>query len=166
MDYFLFSEDNWLLALSYCKLHAACFLFASCLTGLPNTSEQVAASLAPDSEFVQLTAAPLAENEETAWAIQEAISVSLKDVTDGYRLLYDRRDALKEVVGKYEVEISKLPSPDVGLENGYTEEKDLAGGDTVEEEAVAEEVVAREVVAEEQVDDNDFDLFDEEHIIW
>jgi hypothetical protein len=156
VDYFLFSEENWLPELSYCKLHAACFLFASHITGLSNTSRQVAASLAPDSEFVQLTAAPLAEDEETALAIQEAISVSLEDVMDGYRLLYDRRAALKEVVGEYEKEISSLPPPDVGLENGHIEDSYREGGDTVAEEAVAEEQVA----------DDDFDLFDEEHIIW
>ncbi len=111
MDYFLFSQDNWLPELSYCKLHAACFLFASRVTGKDNTVDQIAHSLGPDSAFVQLTSSPLAGDEESAVAIQCAISVTASDVEDCYALLYERKESLGAVMGDYAGKLDILPIP-------------------------------------------------------
>ena len=111
MDYFLFSPENWLPDLSYCKLHAACFLFASRITGKSNTIEQIAKSLGPDSPFVQLVGSPLAGDEESAAAIQYTISVTATDVEDGYALLYERKEMFGLLLGQYWTELYNLPVP-------------------------------------------------------
>jgi hypothetical protein len=111
MDYFLFSEDNWLPELSYCKLHAACFLFASRITQKSNTVEQIADSLGLDSAFVQLVSAPLAGDEDSAVAIQYAISVTISDIEDGYALLYERKEKLGALMGQYAGSLDLLPIP-------------------------------------------------------
>jgi hypothetical protein len=111
MDYFLFSPENWLPDLSYCKLHAACFLFASRITGKSNTVDQIAHSLGPDSPFVQLVGSPLAGDEESAVAIQYTISVTGSDVQDGYALLYERKEMFGHLLGQYRTELDNLPVP-------------------------------------------------------
>ena len=126
MDYFLFSEDNWLSELSYCKLHAACFLFASRITGKSNTVEQIADSLGPDSPFVQFISAPLAGDEDSAVAIQYAISVTASEVEDGYALLYERKERLAALMGAYAESLDNLPllpSMSSGLEEEVREEE-------------------------------------------
>ena len=112
MDYFLFSKDNWLPELSYCTLHAACFLFASRITQKSNTVEQIADSLGPDSAFVQLVSAPLAGDKNSAAAIQYAISVTIVDAEDGYALLYERKEQLRPLVGQYAGYLDNLPRPE------------------------------------------------------
>lgn len=111
MDYFLFSPENWLPDLSYCKLHAACFLFASRLTEKNNTVEQIADALGPDSSFVQLVGSPLADGEEAAAEIQYTISVVTSDVEDGYSLLWERREMFVHLLGAYSAGLDGLPIP-------------------------------------------------------
>ena len=111
MDYFLFSPANWLPELSYCRLHATCFLFACHLTGQDNTVEQVANSLGPKSDFVQLVGDPLAGDEESAAAIHAVISVTVTDVEDGYRLLYERKEMFGLLLGQYAAKLDDLPAP-------------------------------------------------------
>lgn len=111
MDHFLFSADNWLPELSYCKLHAACFLVASLLTGKNNTLEQIAESLGPESEFIQQMAMPLVEDEESAAAIPYLVSIDTNDAENGYNLLYQRRTQLTALVGQYASAMEELPSP-------------------------------------------------------
>ncbi|KAK3686884.1 hypothetical protein LTR37_019368 [Vermiconidia calcicola] len=111
MDYFLFSEANWLPELSYCRLHAACFLLASLVTGKNNTAEDIAGSLGPDSTFVRAMSAPLAEDDDAAAAIQEVISVNVDDVNVAYGLLHQRREQLAQLMGQYANRIGDLLSP-------------------------------------------------------
>ena len=114
MDHFLFT-NNWLPALSYCTLHAACFLFASRLTGKANSVEQVAESLGPETEFVQLMAS-LGEDEEAVAAIAYTISVDAPAVESGYALLYERKEQLGKLTGVYAAIIAQLPTPGSGAE--------------------------------------------------
>lgn len=137
MDYFLFSPENWLPRLSYCKLHAACFLFASRITGKSNTVEEIAAALGPDSEFIKLVGSPLAEDDDSAVAIQYTISVAEPDVEDGYALLYERKEMFTHLVGQYIVNMESLPSPvsvtetsDTALEDAESENFDVWEDDT------------------------------------
>lgn len=109
MDHFLFSEANWAPELSYCNLHAACFYFASIVTNKNNTVEEIAKSLGPESAFVQLMASPLADDEDAAAAICEAISVGIADVERGYDLLHERRKELTSLVGEYASALDRLP---------------------------------------------------------
>jgi hypothetical protein len=109
MDYFLFSEANWLPELSYCKLHAACFLMASRVTGQANSAEQVAGSLGPQTEFIQTMAAPLAEDDDSAIAVPHLIGVDKEDAEHGYALLHERKEQLAEMMGGYAEDVSKLP---------------------------------------------------------
>ena len=111
MDYFLFSEANWLPELSYCRLHAACFLMASLVTGKSNTAEDIAGSLGPDSAFVRAMAAPLAEDDDAAAAILEVISVNVEDVKIAYELLHQRREQLAQLMGQYADRIGDLLLP-------------------------------------------------------
>lgn len=111
MDHFLFSEDNWLPELSYCKLHAACFCLASLITGQPNTTEQIAASLGEESTFVQQMAAPLTDDEESAMVLQQILGVSIGNVEEGYTLLYDRLEELVGLIGDHVTGIEGLPKP-------------------------------------------------------
>jgi hypothetical protein len=126
MDYFLFSEENWLPELSYCKLHAACFFFACRITGKNNAVEDVADSLGPDSPFVQLVSSPLASDEDSAVAIQYAISVTASNVEDGYALLYERKEKLGVLMGEYAGNLDNLRIPaslSRGLEENAREEE-------------------------------------------
>ncbi|KAK5171819.1 uncharacterized protein LTR77_003455 [Saxophila tyrrhenica] len=130
MDYFLFSEPNWLPELLYCRLHAACFLAASRVTGLSNTAEQIADALGPDSVFVSETAALMAVDEEEAEAIRQSISLDRQEVEDGYRLLYERRNKLAVAMGRYAAEVEKLPTPHSSFRADEEVEKSV---DVVEE---------------------------------
>ena len=126
MDHFLFSDSNWLPELSYCNLHAACFLFASLVTGKANTVEEIARSLRPDAAFVQLMASPLVDDEDSAAAIANTISVDTTDVKRGYTLLYERADELTRSIGEYAPNLKNLPSPTSlikeEVDNGIEEE--------------------------------------------
>lgn len=129
MDYFLFCPENWLPELSYCKLHAACFLFASRLTGKSNSVDQVADALGPGSKFVQLVGSPLAADEDSAAEVQYMISVAAEDVKDGYALLYLRKEMLAHLLGQYSVGLEALPLP----ENVIEQEGAVAAGDDASE---------------------------------
>lgn len=107
-----------------CTLHASAFLFASLITGKSNTPDQIAASLGPDSEFVQWTASPLVEDEESAAKIPFLISVDVNDVENGYGLLYERRERLAALMGEYGVKVDSLPAPEALL----TSPRDGEGG--------------------------------------
>jgi hypothetical protein len=113
MDHFLFSEENWLPELSYCRLHAACFYLASLITGQRNTIEQIAASLGEESSFVQQMAGPLAGDEEEVLVVKQILSVSIGDVEEAYALLYERSEILAGLMGEYAVGIEGLPVPKV-----------------------------------------------------
>ncbi len=111
MDYFLFNKVNWLPELSYCKLHAACFLMASRITEMPNTAERLADSLGPETAFLQEMAALLAVNEDEDAAIRQLMCVDEEAVEDGYRLLYERREKLAVLLGVYADRLDRLPLP-------------------------------------------------------
>ena len=120
MEYFLFSSDNWLPELSYCNLHAACFLVASLVTGKRNTIEQIAESLAPESDFIQLVASPLVEDEESAAVVPYLLSVDTTDIENGYALLYERKTQLAGLMGEYASNLANLPLPGPLVEGGET----------------------------------------------
>ena len=128
MDFFLFSPGNWLPELSYCKLHAACFLFASRVAGKNNTGEQIANALSPASEFVKMVGSPLADGEEAAAEIQCMISVAASDVEDGYALLYERRHMFGHLLGQYSIAMDALPIP-----QSFNAEDGLAAGQEEDE---------------------------------
>ncbi len=85
---------------------------ASRLTGMSTTADQIAESLGEDTGFIKTMAEPLAEDDESAVIIRKMISITNKDVEEGYKLLFDSREALEEVVGKYADVLSTLPLPD------------------------------------------------------
>ena len=144
MDHFLFTDGKWLPELSYCKLHAACFLFASEVTEKSNTFENVAKSLAPDAAFVQLVAAPLVEDEDSAVAISDVISVDAADAERVYALLYERSEELAGLMGEYGRDCMALPLPMSGKRN----ESNVVGEESFEEELKV-------------VEDENFDVFEE-----
>ena len=127
MDHFLFSNNNnnWLPELSYTRLHAACFLLASRLTGKEDhTVEKIAEALGPESDFIQELVASWGVDEATAAEIQYIISVVPEDVEEAYGLLYERRDQLGELVGQYAVVLVDLPKPWEEQAEGEREEED------------------------------------------
>lgn len=117
-----------------------------------NTAERVAEALAADSEFVKCMARPLAADEETVTAVACLIAVEVGDVERGYALLYERREALREVLGDYGERVEEL-SPPAALEVVEVEAGDLgdvgdAGWDELDLNAFEEAVEAFEAEGE------------------
>ena len=123
MDYFLFSEENWIPELSYCHLHGACFMMASLITGKSNTAEQIAASLSSESEFVRSMASPLAEDDGSVASIARILGIDTSDVDRGYRILFERRDQLAGLTGNYSDRVANLPE---SVSQVVDQEKDAA----------------------------------------
>jgi hypothetical protein len=114
MDYFLFSPENWMPELSYCRLHAATFYFASLITGLEeNTTERIVEALGPESGFVEalIDETNASDDDAVKTAIREVIGVTVEDVEHGYEILYERRHDFVVLVGEYAAALEALSLP-------------------------------------------------------
>ena len=84
--------------------------------------EQIADALGPDLDFVQLVGSSLAEDEESAAAVQYTISVAVSDVEDAYALLHERKEMFSHLVGQYYDALESLPVPQSLDRSGGTSE--------------------------------------------
>lgn len=115
--------ENWNPELSNNKLSASCFFFASRLTQKKVTASQVAGSIWVHPSMVadmsQATEGPLYDR------MLESLTVSAEQVVQGYEILYEKRENLKDLLGVYGENLDKLPSP--------ATEKDLLERESEEE---------------------------------
>lgn len=102
--------ENWNPELSNNKLSAACFFFACKLTDDKNvTADQIADSIWTDPKIVaemsQSSEGPLYERA------LESLSVSAAQVVQGYEILFDQQQGLKDLLGGYAKGLAGLPLP-------------------------------------------------------
>lgn len=101
--------ENWNPELSNNKLSASCFFFASKLTGKTATADQVAGSIwvnpAMAAAMSQVNDGPLYDR---MW---ESLTVNGAQVVQGYEILYEQRESLKDLLGGYSEGLEKLPLP-------------------------------------------------------
>ncbi|KAK4634799.1 hypothetical protein CLAFUW4_01692 [Fulvia fulva] len=112
MDHII-RPENWDPALTRNVLCAACFYFASMVTGKQNSASSVAASISWFWEK-HINANP---DPYYAWFAKERdtnlMSVSMDEVEQGYALLWDQQDRLEDLVGDYKQSLAQLPAPAV-----------------------------------------------------
>lgn len=104
---FLAQPEHWIPELSWLKLHAAAFLFASRTTGLSNTPQDVVHAInafVEDAgvrsllaEGVRIVFGVMVGDEEVA----RAVRVEPQDVEAGYGMLLGRIEELKHLLGEY-----------------------------------------------------------------
>lgn len=101
--------ENWNPELSNNKLSASCFFFASKLTDRKVTAMQVAGSIWVHPSMVadmsQAQEGPLYDR------MLESLTVSAEQVVQGYAILYEQKDSLKDLLGEYGESIAMLPLP-------------------------------------------------------
>lgn len=98
------------------KLAASCFLFASRITGLANEAEDIAVSFEYESQANAsawatwiTTMGPNAANQFTMQArAAQALRVSAEDVELGYEILWEMREMMGELVGKFSNQLEGL----------------------------------------------------------
>ncbi|CZT25303.1 uncharacterized protein RCC_11031 [Ramularia collo-cygni] len=101
--------ENWNPELSNNKLSASCFFFASRLTDKKVTATEVAESIwvHPDmvAEMSQTKEGPLYDR------MLESLTVNAAQIVQGYGILYEQREGLKDLLGEYSNDVTDLPSP-------------------------------------------------------
>jgi hypothetical protein len=101
--------ENWNPALSNNKLSASCFFFASKMTGKKVKASEVAGSIWMDPSVVagmsQVNEGPLYDR------MLESLTVSATQVVQGYEILYEQREGLRDLLGEYGEGLAKLPLP-------------------------------------------------------
>ncbi|EME87217.1 uncharacterized protein MYCFIDRAFT_84197 [Pseudocercospora fijiensis CIRAD86] len=119
----MIKEENWNPALSMNKLSAACFLFASRVTGKGNEAGDIARSFEHDAERYSsaLLATVNVSRMATDFTVRRRIAMALKmcarDVEVGYGILWEQRSELRGLVGLYAEGVEFLPGPEgVGVD--------------------------------------------------
>lgn len=114
----IIKEENWNPALSMNKLSAACFLFASRVTGKKNVAADIALSFEPDAEkyasalLATINQSRMATDYTVRIRIAQALKMSAEDIEYGYRILWEQRSELRELVGDYAKDMEWVPIPE------------------------------------------------------
>lgn len=170
---FLLSESNWDPRLSMNILAASCFFFACSLTGLSNQASDIARSFEADldSDASAWTAYLVARKVQVAdvATMRTRLRLTASDVEGGYAILWNMRNAFRDILGDYAETLETLSKP-----RGYSVsllERSEAGQDIEEqqkkkqnEEAAASSsepsTEVHETAAEEQLELVDLDDFE------
>ncbi|EME48671.1 hypothetical protein DOTSEDRAFT_30069 [Dothistroma septosporum NZE10] len=169
MDHVI-QPENWDASLSRNVLRAACFYFASMVTGRQNVASSVAASLNWYWEQV-------IESQQTAWYVNEqarlVMSVTVDEVEKGYALLLDQRERLEDLVGDFKSSLAHLPTRDaerhvaVGDHEQLTLDKKLAADEELlaltgegSWDAGSHACIEDDSAIDDQVDRSELDDFD------
>lgn len=105
----IIQPENWNPELSNNKLSASCFFFASKLTGKKVKASEVAGSIWMDPSVVagmsQVSEGPLYDR------MLESLTVSATQVVQGYEILYEQSEGLRDLLGEYGGGLASLPLP-------------------------------------------------------
>ncbi|KXT04321.1 hypothetical protein AC578_7974 [Pseudocercospora eumusae] len=124
----IIKEENWNPALSMNKLSAACFLFASRVTGKKNAAADIALSFDRDAEkyasalLATINQSRMATDYTVRIRIAQALKMNAEDIEYGYGILWEQRSELRELVGQYASDMDWLPMPEgVSRDNGSSQ---------------------------------------------
>ncbi|KAI5371195.1 hypothetical protein Slin14017_G020740 [Septoria linicola] len=156
---FMLVEANWNPALSQNKLAASCFLFASRITGLANEAGDIAISFEYENQANAsawatwiTTMGPNAANHFTMQArAAQALRVSAEDVELGYEILWEMREMMDELVGKFSTQLESLQVP-AGYRQVLQEEQEQQHSKADVEETVDRQEEEAEAVQQPPVD--------------
>ncbi|KAF7187437.1 hypothetical protein HII31_11326 [Pseudocercospora fuligena] len=152
----IIKEENWNPALSMNKLSAACFLFASRVTGKKNAAGDIALSFDRDAEkyasalLATINQSRMATDYTVRIRIAQALKMSAEDIEYGYRILWEQRSELRELVGQYASDMDWLPMPEgVSRDNGSIQAAIVEDAQIEQPQAEVKQDEAEEAKAEE-----------------
>lgn len=164
MDHII-KPENWNESLSWNVFSASCFFFASIVTGVNNSAEDVAHAVKADEGWIRQV---VLRDEMVRQRVRKALGVTREDVLRGYGIIWRQRRGLGECLGGYREGLERLP----GVQDG----KVSGGGSTLTVPDVGERGVfktdalgvaeplplqaAEEKVSKNALDDVELDEFD------
>ncbi|KXT18886.1 hypothetical protein AC579_3529 [Pseudocercospora musae] len=154
----IIKEENWNPALSMNKLSAACFLFASRVTGKKNAAGDIALSFDRDAEkyasalLATINQSRMATDYTVRIRIAQALKMSAEDIEYGYGILWEQRSELRELVGQYASDMEWLPMPEgVSRDDGSSQAAVVQEAQMEQRQAEVKQDEAGEAKAEERL---------------